>query len=446
MYGAAVSACCVVTGAYVGRTGSLMPLVALSAAGAIVLAVARPRVALAAGLATMALPYTWGPQVATLGFGSGIVVGLLFFVAYASTLPRFRPSALDLAVLAFAVTPAAIAALQGQPFHISNWVAAEIVFPYCGFRLLFNATDAGRDFATAIIAVGVAVALIGIWEGFTGHNPIVHPGHLSYGNGGQYTTTWNVVEYRNGHVRALSTFGHPIAFGMFLSIPIVFAVVRGGLWNLAGAGVMLVAEVLTYSRGGWIACLVVVLLLAGRNRGRIVAAATAIIAGAIFIGPINQILIESTSASTEAGNTTYYRLGLLSHAFDGVSLLGHPFSNLQSAVAGYVDVTSLVAGTIVQTGLVGLLELAFIACCVMVAFVSARRQADPDYLAAAAALTAQLVALVSVALITNYQFFFWVLMAYVATLWQAQTRESVESTRGRPSDRRTRTLEPTNRS
>jgi hypothetical protein len=418
MYGAAVSACCVVTGVYVGRTGSLMPLVALAAVGTMVFAISRPRVALAIGLAAIALPYTWGPQISTLGFGSGIVVGLLFLIAYASTLTRFRPSALDLAVLAFAVTPAASAELQGQPLHISNWIAAAIVFPYFGFRLLFHATDARRDFATAIVAVGVVVALIGIWEGITGHNPIVHPGHLIYSNGGHYTSTWNVVEYRNGHVRALSTFGHPIAFGMFLAIPLAFALARGGLWNLASAGVILVAEVLTYSRGGWIACLVVVLLLAGRNRGRIVAAATVIIAGAIFIGPINQILTESTSASTEAGNTTYYRVGLLSHAFDGVSLLGHPFADLQSAFAGHPDVTSLVAGTIVQTGLVGLLELALIACCVIVALVSARRQADHDYRAATAALTAQLVGLISVALITNYQFFFWVLVAYVATLWQ----------------------------
>jgi hypothetical protein len=423
--GAAVSACCVVTGVYVGRTGSVMPLVALAAVGAMLFAVARPRLALAIGLAAIALPYTWGPNISTLGFGSGIVVGLVLLVAYGSTLTRFRPSALDLAVLAFAVTPAALAALQGQPLHLSNWIAAEIVFPYFGFRLLFQATDARRDFATVIVVVGVAVALIGIWEGFTGHNPIVHPGHAIHSDGGHYTTTWNLVEYRDGHVRALSTFGHPIAFGMFLTIPLAFALARGGLWNLASAGVILVAEVLTYSRGGWIACLVVVLLLAGRNRGRIVVAATVIIAGAIFIGPVNQILTESTSVATQAGSNTYYRVGLLSHAFDDVSLLGHPFSDLQTAFAGYADVTSLVAGTVVQAGLVGLLELAFIACCVIVALVSARRQADHDYRAATAALTAQLAGLLSVALITNYQFFFWILVAYVATLWQARTRESV---------------------
>jgi hypothetical protein len=38
-------------------------------------AIARPRFALALGLAAMALPYTWGPH-AKLGFGSGIIVGL----------------------------------------------------------------------------------------------------------------------------------------------------------------------------------------------------------------------------------------------------------------------------------------------------------------------------------------------------------------------------------
>jgi hypothetical protein len=252
---------------------------------------------------------------------------------------------------------------------------------------------------------------------------------LGSGSAGHYTTTWNVAEYRNGHLRALSTFGHPIAFGMVLLIPLAFALARGGRWNLASAGVIVIAEALTYSRDAWIGCLVVVVLLAGRGRGRIVGAATLLIAAAVFVGPVHRLLIESGSASTEAGSTTYYRLGLLTHAFHDISLLGHPFTDLQSSIPNYPDVTSLLAGTIIQTGLVGLLELAFIACLAIVALVDSRRQADQDYLAATAALTAQLIGLSSVTLITNYQFFFWVLVAYVATLRQNPTRERPPSSR-----------------
>jgi hypothetical protein len=428
---AAAAACYVVTGVYIGRTGSFMPLVVLGAIGAIMIAIARPRLALAIGLTAMALPYTWGPQVPKLGFGSGIIVGLLFLVAYISTLTRFRPSALDLAVLAFALTPAAIAAFQGQPFHVTYWIAPTIILPYFGFRLLFHTTDAGRAFAPAIVAIGVIVSLIGIWEGVTGHNPIVKAGRITYVSATQYSTTWNVAEYRDGHLRVLSTFGHPIAFGMFLLIPLAFALARGGLWNLASAGIILIAEALTYSRDAWVGCLVVVVLLAGRGRGRILGAATILIAGAVVVGPVHRILIESSSASTEAGHNTYYRLELLTHAFHHISLLGHPFTDLQSAIPNHPDVASLIAGTIIQTGVIGLLELAFIACLAIFALVDARRQADQDYHAATTALTAQLVGLSSVTLITSYQFFFWVLVSYVATLRQNPTRERPPSSRVR---------------
>ncbi len=68
-------------GIYIGRTGSLAPIILIGAVDAVLVAVAWPRVALAAGLAAMALPYTWGPQVPELGFGSGIAVGLVLLVA-----------------------------------------------------------------------------------------------------------------------------------------------------------------------------------------------------------------------------------------------------------------------------------------------------------------------------------------------------------------------------
>jgi hypothetical protein len=247
---------------------------------------------------------------------------------------------------------------------------------------------------------------------------VVHAGSLIYDSSGHYVTTWNVAEYRDGHLRALSTFGHPIAFGMFLVIPFAFALARGGFWNLAAAGIMLVAEVLTYSRDAWIGCLLVVVLLAGRRRPRIVAAAIALIAAGMLVGPVHRLLTESSTGSTEAGQTTYYRIGLLTEAFHKMTLLGHPFTDLQSALPNYPDVTSLLAGTMIQTGLVGLFELILIACLALAALVDARRINDHEYQAATAALTAQLVGLSSVALITNFQFFFWALVALVATLYQ----------------------------
>ena len=130
---------------------------------------------------------------------------------------------------------------------------------------------------------------------------------------------------------------------MFLLIPLAFALARRGRWNLAAAGVILTAEALTYSRGPWLGALVV--LLSSRTGSRPdPAIAAALIATAIFVGPIHRILLESGSASTEAGHNTFYRLGLLTQAFHHISVLGHPFTDLQNAIPNYPDVTSLLAG------------------------------------------------------------------------------------------------------
>lgn len=417
----AVFACCALAGLYIGRTGSLTPLIALGALGGLMAAAARPRFALALGLAALALPYSWGPQNQL--FSTGIVVGLLLLIAYAPTLTRFQPSALDLAVLAFAWTQAAIAAFEGHGIHITAWLAPAIVFPYFGFRLLFGAPDARQVFATITVVIGVIVSFIGIWEGLSGRNPIVAPGTHTYTSAGHYTTTWNQPEYRDGHLRALSTFGHPIAFGMFLLIPLAFALARRGPWNLVAAAVILIAEALTFSRGPWVGCLVVVVLLAGWNRRRMLVGATAIVTAAIFVGPVNHVLIQTNSAATEAGESGFYRIGLISHVFQNFSWFGHPFGDLQSAIPNFADVTSLIATTAIQTGVLGLIELAAIACIAITALMAARRHGDHDYQAATAALAAQLVGLSTVTLITNYQFFFWVLLANVATLQQIHTRE-----------------------
>jgi hypothetical protein len=164
-------------------------------------------------------------------------------------------------------------------------------------------------------------------------------------------------------------------------------------------------------------------LLAGRNRRRSLVGATAIAAVAIFVGPVNHVLAQSSSAATQAGASAYYRAGLLSHVFHNLTWFGHPFGDLQSAIPNFADVTSLLATTVIQTGILGLVELAVIACLGITALVAARRSGDHDYQAATAALTAQFVGLMTVTLITSYQYFFWVLVAYVATLQQIHTRE-----------------------
>jgi len=53
-------------------------------------------------------------------------------------------------------------------------------------------------------------------------------------------------------------------------------------------------------------------------------------------------------------------------------------------------------------------------CLTVAALIRALRADDTDRFAATAALVAQLVGLLAVTLITNYEFFFWALVAYVS--------------------------------
>jgi hypothetical protein len=394
-------------------TPATLALEGLVLAGIALAARAKPGAATVLALAVMALPYTWAPDLPKMGAGFGLVVGLLLLVAFLPGISGFRVNALDLAVVAFAVTPALISFLQGQPFHATQWIAPATLFPYLGFRVLFTDGRARSAFAPSMIVAGVLVGLVGVWESIVGRNPIVAAAAPRYTDTG-YVTTWNIPLHRAGHLRAESTFGHPIAFGMFLLIPLAFALARPGRRYLVAAGVILAACAVTYSRGPWLAACVVIALMVGWGRVRVTLSALVAGAAAVAIGPVRQVILESGQSTTEAGHNASYRLGLLGEALHHLTFLGHPFADLQTSIPNFPDVASLLAATIIQTGAVGVLELGVIALLAVHGLRRARAGRDADRRAAAVALVASLVGLLSVTLITSYQFFFWALVAYVA--------------------------------
>jgi hypothetical protein len=155
--------------------------------------------------------------------------------------------------------------------------------------------------------------------------------------------------------------------------------------------------------------------MSGWGRRRVALLVGAAIAAAVFVAPVHRVIIESVQTNTAAGQTASYRFGLLGSALDHLSLLGHPGTDIQAALPNYADLTSLLAVTIVQAGIVGVVELVAIAWLAVRAFKHAARDGGADERAAAVALVASLVGLLMVTLITNYQFFFWMLVAFVAT-------------------------------
>jgi hypothetical protein len=405
----------VICGWYLARTSSPKPLEAIGALVIAVTAYLRPRWALVGGLIVVALPYMWGPAVPKLGFGFGVLVGLLMV---AIALPRcrgFEMTALDWAVLALAVSPAPIGYFQGQPVHLTLWLAPAITLPYFGFRLFFYANEETlRWFPPVIISVGVVVALLGLWETLSGRNPLVKAATPDYSSG--VNTVWDTPLHRNGLLRAEATFGHPIALGMFLLIPLAFALSRPGRRYLWATVLILSGEAVTLSRGPWIGAVVVALILARWHRRRLIGVGTVLVLATWLYGPLNRLILQSGSASTQTGHNAAYRFGLIGSAFHRLSFIGHPNTDLSKILPNYADVTSLLAGTVLATGVVGLVELALIAFLVLRLLRGARADDDRNFLAAAAAIVGQLVGLLAVTLITNYQVFFWASLAYLVAV------------------------------
>jgi hypothetical protein len=376
----------------------------------IVIVAVKPVIALRVGVAAMALPYTWSLSIPKISGAFGVAVPLLFAVGSFASMGRFRFTRMDGVIVAFAVTPALIGLVQHQPFHVTQFVPPTILIPYFGFRIMFDRSSAVREaFPLIVIWVGVVAAIYGIVETATSHNFLID----LYGN--PALGEWGKPLYRLGILRAQSTFGHPIAFGTFLLVPISYAAVRKGARFFIATSIMLVAEVATLSRGPWIAvAAVLILVLSASKRSAIFLFAASV--ALMFVGPAQRLVVESHSSSSEAGVNATYRVGLLHAAIHRLTLAGHPFTDLTTAIPNFPDVTSLVAGTIIQTGAVGLVELGCVVGIAVVSLRRAMRSANRVYLGAAVAVVGQLVALVSVTLITSYQFFFWASLAYLVGL------------------------------
>jgi hypothetical protein len=319
-----------------------------------------------------------------------------------------------------AITPAVILFVQAQPVHLTIWLAPEITLPYLGFRVIFQHRRAQEFFPAAIVGIGAVLALLGVYEALSKHNPFVAPAAQQM-FAGRPVTTWDIPLYRAGLLRAASTFGHPIAFGMFLLIPLAFAITRRGWRYTAAMWLILAGEAATLSRGPWIGAVAVVLLLAHTSRRRTLGVgAVALIA--VSFGPIHKLL--SSGAGTQEAYNAHYRSQLLKQAFYHLSFAGNPNVALDRAIPNFSDVTSFVTVTALRTGVIGLLELAVLAALAISALVRARRTRDSDRAAGAAAFAGLLVGLLSVTLITNFQFFVWITVAYVATTYRRPAGEA----------------------
>lgn len=257
-------------------------------------------------------------------------------------------------------------------------------------------------------AIGVTftvVAILAIIEFATRWNIFVN---LPVNNSAYLT--WGQLQERGGVLRAEGAFGHSIALGSSLAIAVPLTLASRFRFPIRGVMVlvMLLATVLTFSRIGMIGALlglvlsVLFLREAFPERGRI-ALATAVTVASLGLFPI--VATVFNDAGTEASGSAAYRGDLLSLLGD-MNLIGLSdsarrtadgqvyFGNFRS-IDSQLILTGLSSGTLV-------LAMVLIALAAAVVLVLRRRAS-----AATIAVVAQIPALATVALITQYAILVW---------------------------------------
>ena len=403
---------------------------------AAVAALRRPQVALGVGFAATALiPIYWAPNPAGIPIapviGTVAAVALLPAVAVAHRGRRWVP--IDVAVAAFiAVVVVAAYADSGSATTFSGQLVATALLPYLAARMLAN--ESGRRWiAAATVPVATLLAIVGIREHDGISNPfftLVTPKYLG--------SQWARPEFRLNSVRAEASFGHPIAFGMFLALSIALTLWLARdvqrMWLrvllIAAVGVQLVALSDTLTRGPWLALAITVVLalptaFRGHHRGRTAVGVIAI--GAIValtpVGSTLSTLWERSSGTTSEANSAHYRVELLSTMTDSAnfSLFGKQASADEGGIAGsarqrigVVSIDDEYTLVYLQSGVLALLAFIGVGLCVWRAALR-RRLSLGSRVWGLAAIGAT-IALTTVALFTQYVEIFWMLIGVVAAI------------------------------
>ncbi len=266
-----------------------------------------------------------------------------------------------------------------------------------------------------------AVAILAIIEFLTGVNIFV----LMRMKNSLYEI-WAPLQIRGGMLRVEGAFGHSIALGtcLAMAIPLAFSS-NFKVWvKVLMIGCMLSAATLTFSRTGMICSILALLIsiLGTRNSLSIktkiyTISVLAIITASVlpFIGAVFE------SAGEEAAGSANYRGDLLSLLSDmrliGISPSFTVTPNGEATFGAFRSIDN----ALVLLGLTyGLVPLILMSCMLLLAiFVVASGRAEP----ATVAVVAAIPSLVTAALLTQYEVFFWFMIG-VAGVSQVLRRDT----------------------
>lgn len=382
-----------------------------------------PRIGVGLWLLTVAFVPIWVSVDLIVGWSLIALIGIAVTLALvASGPPPPVVTTIDLlmvALVATAVLPFFVGAQGLSPVFavITIWlgpyVLGRIAAPAVGYPWISD----------AIAIIFTLVAVLAIVEFVTGWH-----GLGSWGPQNSARMVWGPIQERGGLPRVEGAFGHSIALGCSLAMSAVMTLTSrfASMVKLSMIVLQCGAIGLTFSRTALICAVtglvLAVALLTDVSRRAKAMVVTALITGVVIVAPLLQDVFDR---STEAAGSAAYRVDLFALVPD-VALLGRsdavqyaPDGRLY--FAGFASIDSQFVLTGVTYGWMAL-ALTVVMLAIASAVTVTRRGSS-----ASVAVIAQVPALATVALITQYGYFFWFIAGVAAADAAARFATSKES-------------------
>ncbi len=411
----------------------LCAAVVLFVAGLLVLR-RRPRLTIVGWTMIIAFVPIWVGVSAIAFFPAASVISL--FVAF-SLLPRIRLTrltAVDLLLAGILVIvliefTLGLTTLSATFDMITLWASSYVVG-----RLITPWARAEFVYRT-IAVVFTVVAVLALIEFATGQNLFID--YLA--NGTDLFATWGTLQPRGGVLRAEGAFGHSIALGASLGIAVALTLGSSlrSVLKLPMVALMSTAALVTFSRTGIATCVLAIVLCCLCQRENLTRAfrigvlLLTGVAAVIAYTLVNTVFLES---GNEAENSALYRTQLLNLVTTmspfGLSTRYHVSASGQVSIGdfGSIDNALLLFGLIY-----GWVPLVLVLCALAGALgYTLRRRATPAVLA----VVAQIPAMVTVALITQYAAMLWFVVGLAVGTQVAADRlrrAAAESADARPA-------------
>ena len=291
------------------------------------------------GLLIYVVAFAWYPmylavKVGTVDFTAAKIVILALYVKIflLSNLPsRFRFALVDKLVILYFVAQFVAGIFNGSPAgaFIENRAGAmfDMMLPYFAVRLIISSKDEYLRLLKGIMMIAAPVAVIGLYESVTGHNPFAFL---------QAYSAWPVGEFvvmapRLGFSRAKLIYPHSIMLGLFFAMlgPIcaglLKAQARRSVLVVVGLGLMAIGVFASMSSGAWMVPFIAVpfIVFFPYRRYTMRMLAVVIVLCGIVEVISNRHFYDVVGRFTFSGYTAWYRSRLISVAFSEGGMSGH---------------------------------------------------------------------------------------------------------------------------